>query len=216
MLKLIAIKFFIFIYIKSIFFWWKKHNCFLIELLLWCYWLFLRIEILKIRLKMKKKFYEIFFSIIKYVLIIWLIVWIIIVVLIILKFFEIIIIFSIFFVVIIWSSVSDLRLIFSWRSVFFSDYVSLDVFACVKFLKKIFNCDNVDKFMKIPSQFDLNVIIYDVQLIENWFHFNWLDSSNDFLCIFSKFSAFSNIFHDVCFLKKLNCDRCCLKFESNY
>ena len=138
----------------------------MIELLLWCYFcLFLRVKILKIWLKIKKKFCEVFFSIIKYILIIWLIfsvIWII-VVLIILKFFEIVIIFSIFFVVVIWSFVFDLILIFSWHSVlFFFDYVSSDISACIEFLKKIFNCDSVDEFMRISSHFDFNVAINDI------------------------------------------------------
>ena len=61
MLRLFAIWLFVFVYIKSIFFCWKKHNRFLIELLLWCYFcLSLKIEILKICLKIKKKFLKFF------------------------------------------------------------------------------------------------------------------------------------------------------------
>ena len=56
---------------------------------------------------------------------------------------------------------SDFDFFMTFSSAFF-DYVLSDTFTCIEFLKKIFDCNNVDKFMKISSQFDLNVIINDI------------------------------------------------------
>ena len=162
MLWLSAIWFFVF-HIEIIFLKKKKHNCLLTKILLRCYQHLCQ---LRINLKIKNKLISIgiFFLKIRNILIviklIFTIMKIFIVTLFELKFFWIIAVITLSFVIIQWNSdIFELRLILS-EFVFFSNQISSYILADIEFNQIIIDCVCVDKSAKISSKFDIYVVVY--------------------------------------------------------
>lgn len=98
--------------------------------------------------------------------------------------------FIYFFIVII---IFDDFMFWFFQSCFFlfvANKISSNVFICIQFLKIIIHCKNIVWFSKKNSQFDVYVVVNYIQLIKYWIYFDWFCSTNNFLCVFSKFATF--------------------------